>query len=408
MKRNNQLAFKLSLIKKKAGNVCLTAAICLSIVSCKQEESAVEPDQKGQSQVSQVAEQAHFSRSEFAVESLLSRSKAARKQQIVNALYRLGGSLREVASDKNLQTRMAKEAKNSIYKQVNLKDLLQADPQIQSRLDQSIKNKAKSARLNGDDQINDIADVFEAMDLDTIQYDPVVYIPNAETADFNLPAIIAIGEEVTEEQGAKGEEDIIAGWDQEGNDILISESQAMSSKHPVMIMTYGYIKENTFPTGVVRPASEVSDTIVNTAGNARVMANSPTITDYEIWEHYDDSNQNECRYFYRAYFGSGYSTEDLGSANFLANIHQDDLMKRYYPNLNIATAWANMAGMWLVTFEYDWYAAMKSVTVDQGPYYQNLNVRMKFANEYYTRMFCYKNNIWSRYEKAYIRTVWPL
>ncbi len=116
------------------------------------------------------------------------------------------------------------------------------------KLETLFKKNLKSTQANKGiiDYQNLIKTTTNNMSYDDISYFPELYIPNSEIANFDLPAIIAIGTDIYSEN-EELEEHIPAWYTDENGDkiqILLDETTAMTIENPVLIFTNSMDYEN--------------------------------------------------------------------------------------------------------------------------------------------------------------------
>lgn len=234
-------------------------------------------------------------------------------------------------------------------------------------------------------------------------YKPAIYVPNAENADLSKQPIVGVGFEVnTNLSGMEKYEDYIVAWyyDNEGNlhEILLSEETSMNTSNPVFIIIADIETEETI--------SENISEIKLTKSAISTLSSQKIIDEYKINYRYDKSNKSEYSYeIAYIYNNGGYSFG--GYRTEIAEIHKDDIGKVFTNDFEI---WqinyiSNLHSIAIVTYEYDWYASMKTVICPNPTTgYIIFECRMSKSDEYYQRFSIQmSDNITTNYDKGYIK-----
>jgi len=266
-------------------------------------------------------------------------------------------------------------------------------PEVSQALTQDAK-KAEHFELKLSDvshEIPELAPIFENLDSKLLQefsfegitYYPVLYVPNAKNADFTLPPVVLIGTEA--EVDVQDCEDCIPGWayDKEGNEIavLVDEEMAKNSKNPMFILTNGTDYVSEVPTEeIIQNDEEEIPTSVNP--NGRVEGLYP-IFSFQINHRYERTGKSEY-YYVTSVWGLAGGESDTKK---IAKVSKKDIGVVNYSNNYLTT---DVSGQhYALTFEYDWYAGRKKVTLTNingaagSSGHPEFKVRMKFSNEWY-------------------------
>ncbi len=217
---------------------------------------------------------------------------------------------------------------------------------------------------------------------ETYNFFPAVYIPNLAIADFNKEPIICAAIEVNSSLPEMEEyEGYIVGWyyDENNNlnEILINEQEAMNTTHPVIIIVPDTENDkNSSQEDIHKINNKSTKTIVN-----------KTIDEYKINYRYDSSNRSEYSYSVAYVFNNG-GIQHGGYREEIAEIHKDDIGVLFTNDYAIwqISQMNDLYSVYFVTFEYDWFATKKNVYMDNvgvgcrmtnpGDYYQRLSIIM--------------------------------
>jgi hypothetical protein len=369
------------------------------IFSCTKDEMQVKPKIKDESNFLKPGEDLH---------QLLMKNANPKGQNILESLYLLGESFREIKKNKQLNKIILDQAKKSSNKQVRLSFLMAADPRFKNIIETTLLKESSNGRIAAGKQIKTVNDILENLSYDTTQYEAEIYIPNLDVANPNLSPIIAIAEEVDNQTltiaGLKG--DVIAGWDENDKEILIDEETGMNALNPIYIINNGVGAQGDTQQSATGDGNQKSARVDQTNF---VIASIPIIM-YRINAHYegDSGNKNEYSYVYRRYGTDGY----IGSQpdrTHIADISKSDVSNTtFFPSDRyISVADDGIQGAFVATFEYDWYASKKTVYVsEETPIQVSLEARMKYSHEYYQRFYMPKNARTDWTEKGVIAVNW--
>ena len=167
----------------------------------------------------------------------------------------------------------------------------------------------------------------------------------------------------------------------------------MSTTHPVIIITADV--EDTNPPLETQIQSDLNH---NKSSKTNVRK---YIDDYEIAYRYDNSNRSEYSYSMVYAFNNG-ATQNSGYREEIDEIHKDDIGVLFTNNYEI---WQieymnDLHSVYFVTFEYDWFATMKNVYMD------DVTVRCRMSNltDYYQRVLIIMSNTYTYSgDKGYLK-----
>jgi hypothetical protein len=264
-------------------------------------------------------------------------------------------------------------------------------------------NAALAALINSQlrERRTSLGAIAAGMVREGVQYRPTIYIPNKRHADFQRAPVIAIGEGVAAPQGKSG--DHIVGWriDDDGRShrVILGENEAKAMVAPLLIVTNDDTPEEgaVVPTSAVRPQEGAGD-----VGALSFSYGEVPILEYKIAYNYEGSGNNDYSYVFRRLDYSGYIGEEPDRMH-IADISPSQVGTTFYPGDKFIYVPSGIRGAWVVTFEYDWYASKKSVTVSEGPNSVTLTPRMKYSNEYYQRMYMDGGQRTTKVEKGHIK-----
>lgn len=169
-------------------------------------------------------------------------------------------------------------------------------------------------------------------------------------------------------------EGYIVGWYYDENDnlneILINEEEAMNITHPVIIIISDIQNnKNSSPENIQGTNNKSTKTTV-----------TKTIDEYKINYRYDSSNRSEYSYSLTYVYKNG-GIQHGGYREEIAEIHKNDIGVLFTNDFEIwqIAQMNDLFSVYFVTFEYDWFASMKNVYID------NVAVRCRMTNpsDYY-------------------------
>lgn len=212
-------------------------------------------------------------------------------------------------------------------------------------------------------------------------YEPYLNVWNFTEADFNLNPIISFSMGLESKYTNKN--DAILCWELNQNDEIInftlSEDEAMKLKNPLMIVDINQSnitdQNNTYD---IRP---------NITSQEDERATIHTIDQYQINYRYDSDSKSEFNYALIYIYSSGGYSEG-GYSEEIAKIDKSDIGSMFYNDYSIwqLQYFNNLKGFDFFTFEYDWYASKKNISVPYQ-YPRATSVRMKYSHQYYQRIY---------------------
>ncbi len=236
-----------------------------------------------------------------------------------------------------------------------------------------------------------LRDIEADMNYQEVNYFASLYVPNIKTADWRLNPVFAVAAEV--DMDTEEGEDYIPGWyyDLQGEkvSVAINEENATRLKNPLII-----IQNSTTETAAAEGAAAAAKPVEPTAPAAEeniasVMTSYPYFYSACITSRYDRSRKSEYSYELVYLYPSG-GIQDGGTRTLIKKVHKNDIGDTFYPNFHVwQVDYLNLNGLFMATFEYDWYASKKTVLINSplGP--QGVGCRMSKSHEWYQRTFFY-------------------
>lgn len=227
--------------------------------------------------------------------------------------------------------------------------------------------------------------------VENYQYFPVIYISNFSTLKDDYSPICGFGSDLENiDDSISG--DIIYGryYDQNLSlyEIEINEENGTNSEIPILIIT-----------------PEVSDIVYLNSENqnnnfdpklfdeSQLKAMDiayPYFDEYKIDNLYDKSNRAEYSEQHWYYYSDGTDAEDA-THDLIKKIHKRDIGNTIFYDDHEIARWVpsgkTLAGYWITTFEYDWYALRKPVIINGPVGARSCNCKMTFVNEFYQKSF---------------------
>ncbi|MBW6460992.1 MAG: hypothetical protein K0B08_10510 [Bacteroidales bacterium] len=111
----------------------------------------------------------------------------------------------------------------------------------------------------------------------------------------------------------------------------------------------------------------------------------PYIDEYSIEHLYDRSNKAE--YYERHTVYYQHSPRAEADWELIKKIHKKDLGKTFYDPDKQLDRDALPDGMWIVTFEYDFFTNRKPIVVTGPPYNCVIDCKLTFLHEWYQKSF---------------------
>lgn len=218
-----------------------------------------------------------------------------------------------------------------------------------------------------------------------------IYIPNIETSNPSLSPIIAVGSEIEDSD----ESDQILGWfyNESGEKELVylSEKIVLESLRPIFII-------NSFSSGQELSSQSTVSEFGNQKSISTFESINATIDEYKISYRYETSNRSEYSYELGYIYTSG-EFDYGGYREEIREIHKDDINKLFTTDFPIwqLNSFSNVKSLCIVTFEYDWYASLKPVSL--LPFVnQYIGCRMKHNDEWY-QVLCFELSAGTTAEK---------
>jgi len=257
----------------------------------------------------------------------------------------------------------------------------------------------------------------------TTQYTPAIQFLNSEIADISKNPIIAFPIEVNSDLAIfKKHENYIVGWvlndDNTYCEIILGEKEANKTTHPVLIIN-NVLKDESFNDIEREKPSNLEKGL---GFNIRPLPPLDFIVDqYKINYRYENSGRSEYSYDYLLLYGGTAGTsiwpsptdrkeiKEISASEIGINFYDDKLIPEAHltgPGLYANTyKYSNLLGVYIVTFEYDWYATKHPVTWSDGTAVANgVCAKRKYTHETYQKIYVPKNfNPISSNEKGYIK-----
>jgi len=229
------------------------------------------------------------------------------------------------------------------------------------------------------------------------EYDVGINFYNMGACDLNKVVIICIGSEILDSNPAF--EDNIVGWAlaEDGSmvEILVSEDFAESTDHPLFIVANG-VDEN-----IIEGANQNLENSSKTSlkGATSTIKYELKLDEEKITERYENSGDSEYNVSWIIeYYGSnGYT----GSSGMLDNTskHIKDIKKTQIGDLldyetkfswyvpGVANTYQFLSTDRIlftgVTYEHDWYASLKTKSIDTGFHIASIKFRSTSSSHYY-------------------------
>lgn len=212
------------------------------------------------------------------------------------------------------------------------------------------------------------------------QYEPIIYVPNKQTANFDLSPIIAIGAEIDYTRSDLVG-DVIVGWYYDDNNekqiVYLDETISLNNERPVLIVTDGekFIPSQSIKTGVP----------VLKSGHQELGTPAPIIDEYKITHRYESRGKSDYNKRLIYTYENGGTQE--GVRDKIRSIHKDDIGRIFYDDYEIWEfgAISNLARGYVVTYERDWSKGKKVITWQDGLSWQC--ARMSSSSEWYQKFW---------------------
>ena len=223
-------------------------------------------------------------------------------------------------------------------------------------------------------------------------YNTNIYIPNLETSNPNLSPIIAIGSDIEDGESP----DQIIGWyyNESGEKELVylSEKTAMENIRPIFIVNSILSGQELYPQSNYSKSGDLKKA-------SNLASINATIDEYKISYRYETSKKSEYSYELGYIFSSG-AFQLSGNRTEIREIHKDDINKLFTSDFSIwqLNHLTDVKSLCVVTFEYDWYASEKPVSLE--PFTNEfIGCRMKYYDEWY-QVLCFELNVDTTVEQS--------
>lgn len=295
-------------------------------------------------------------------------------------LYELAGGMLNAVKDSSLVSIINSNTDASTF-EIPFAELIRLNSQFKVEIETFLRRNHSQLTYEG------VANKLRYL---SDEYLPVLYIPNYKTCNFSLSPIIAIGTDIYSTNILY--EDFIPGWTFNSNgttnEVIIGQEANIRVANPIIIVTANIVSA-TLPYN-----SSASSTSFNYIYN-------PKFTKFQIMNRYENSPHSEyqCGQEFIMCDGTLLNQGGRCSENFrIKDIHKRDIGKIFdNESVNIKRIGIPAGNIlcfsiasFFVTYEYDWYAALKDVIV-QNPSsghqvtQATVRCRMKYGHEWYQR-----------------------
>jgi hypothetical protein len=336
------------------------------LVSCEREVSKEVAENRNDNNLkAAVSTIVQFKSSPTSIIDLLKYPEDKENEKIFMQVYEIAGGFCKVAQTSELLSIIYSNLDTS-----NKKNEVDVDALIS--INNTIKEQIELFTTHNDNS-NTYEKVKSKLLYKNMSFIPVIYIPNAQTADFSKSPVIAIGTDFSWHNDDF--EDYIPGWEIQSNtklrEIVLGEHDALKSQCPVIILT-------------IKSATDIKKVVNNNIGYmATTSFQQPYAREYMILHRYDRSNNSEYRYTEKIYNTDGTNYVDQET---ITDIHKSDMGHLFTGGTVSINSELNTYYTYLATFEYDWYASKKTIGVTGINGLQWLEARMSFPSEYYQRI----------------------
>jgi hypothetical protein len=313
------------------------------------------------------------------LESVVGLASDDNERRINAECLRLGLGLRQLAENPEYLDFILRECRRSPRGLVSIRSIFARFPDTR-KLIESVRSPfaTRSGPRTFEQTLDDLRR--------DVRYEPVVFVPNLEHANDNLPVIVSPGLEVEEDE--KG--DSIIAWSRQADawtSLIIDEETATYSGRPLLVISLDPIDQALRAVGREAPrdphgAGFGADDLFGTS------ATSFASNEYQINFRFDNSNNSEfCIVAYRIDpNGTHHWIYNANGWKQIADVHKNNVGKQQ-------AKWSFFCGnytpyntnfVFFNTYERDWYANEKNLGV---PSANNktlyLSGRRKFDNEWY-------------------------
>ena len=312
----------------------------------------------------------------LSIYDLLKNPEDTQDEAMFYNLYYLASGYLDFASDNNINLIIQNEILQTKNNEIKLDKLFES-------------SLLKSSKNNSAIQVYQslIKSTTSLMLYNDINYYPGLYVLNSEIANFELSPIIAMGTDICADNEAL--EDHIPAWyiDEDGTkiEILLDQSTSETIANPVLIFTNNTDYEYNANTDKLYSSQNFKST--------QGINSIPVFTQYKITNRYERSGRSEYKHSFTVLWNDG-TTKKSGWVMKIRNIRKRDIGK-LFSNQYLKVP-VNGVASWFVTYEDDWYASRKDVTVTDGPHSEVVRCRMKYKDEWYQKFFLdfkKKNNV---------------
>jgi hypothetical protein len=212
------------------------------------------------------------------------------------------------------------------------------------------------------------------------QYYPLIYISNFATLDTANKPIFAFGLDLENIDDTLS--DIIYGryYDQNDslNEIEVDETNGLGSEIPIIILTISLDQSSLMNENQI-----IDVQIRNVYSNEFLKSwnDYPNFYEYRIDYLYDRSNKAEYSEEHTLYYWTNHN-HHCGSKEIIRRIHKKDIGDPFKDDWVLYSEEDDTQGIWLVTFEWDFFTNAKPVFVP-GPYTVEILCKMTYHDEYY-------------------------
>lgn len=211
---------------------------------------------------------------------------------------------------------------------------------------------------------------------------PNIFVPNANIAEFNGIYIIAIGSDFPSD--IEQYEDMIPGWYCDGKiseHCLIGEDFAYNTTIPVYILNSKSVQDTTEIETIIEVSPQYPL-------RKSITTEKPYITDYKIDRRYDNSNRSEYSYIVGYHYANGGLQGGSQYRTEIREIHKDDLDVLFTDEFYVfETQSFDLQGIFISTFEYDWYASKKAIYIAGPGFNYTVYGRMSEDYNYYQKTY---------------------
>ena len=159
-------------------------------------------------------------------------------------LYYLGIALTEIVSEKVYIADIEAGVKKSQLNSITFDDFISQKSNVEAIINDKLNQTDLSALTSNKGKL-EYGTISNSFHYKGIEYRPVIHVANTKIADFSLSPIVSPGIEVKDNK-EKGIENAIIAWrlsNNEWEEFLLMEDDAMNMKNPVMIISLSTDKD---------------------------------------------------------------------------------------------------------------------------------------------------------------------